>query len=232
MGIKWGWLALILSDRVIRPTYKAQERKVWSPDDARRFLESAGRWCALWVVALASACRPGELRGLTWGDVDFEGGTIAIRRSMAVVGNREITSEGKTNLSRRVATLEPEVIAALREWRKQQAEELLRLGVRNPEGCVWTWEDGTRVLEHAVTDAFKRDAKRAGLHGTPYLMRHWHASMLLGNSEPVPNVSARLGHANPYITMMTYAHMVPGDRGTPSVMRRVLARRDPWEMAE
>ncbi|MBI4504022.1 MAG: hypothetical protein HY691_00685 [Chloroflexi bacterium] len=54
-------------------------------------------------------------------------------------------------------------MAALRAWKRRQAEELLALGVRNPEGWVWTSEDGTRVHEHTTIDAFKRDAGRVGL---------------------------------------------------------------------
>lgn len=224
--VRWGWLAANPVDRVNRPRYKVEERAVWAPEQARRFLDSAGRWRTLWLVAMASGCRPGELRGLLWGDVDFEAGTITVRRSVTCVNGYDVHTEGKTKRSRRTITLEPEAMAALRDWKRQQAKELLHLGARNPKGSVWTSEDGTLVTYSPLLHAFKRDARRAGLEGTPYLMRHWHASMLLGDGEPVPDVSARLGHANPHITMTTYAHAIPGRRQAPKVLGHVLKEAD------
>ncbi|MFS3929480.1 tyrosine-type recombinase/integrase [Priestia flexa] len=40
-------------------------------------------------------------------------------------------------------------------------------------------------------------------------LRHTHASILLSEGVDVVRVSARLGHANPKITLETYAHLIP-----------------------
>ncbi len=40
-------------------------------------------------------------------------------------------------------------------------------------------------------------------------MQHTHATLLLQEGEAVHTVSARLGHANPAITLNTYAHVTP-----------------------
>ena len=43
------------------------------------------------------------------------------------------------------------------------------------------------------------------MHG----LRHTHATLLLTRGVPVHIVSARLGHADPVITMTVYAHCLP-----------------------
>lgn len=154
--------------------------------------------------------------------MSFDAATITVRRSVTCIGGRDVCTEGKTAGSRRTIALETAAMGALAVWKRQQAEELLRLGVRNPEGWVWTSEDGTLVTYSPLRNAFRRDAERAGLVGSPHALRHWHASMLLGDGEPVPDVSARLGHANPHVTMTTYAHMVKGRRQAPRVLDHVL----------
>lgn len=40
-------------------------------------------------------------------------------------------------------------------------------------------------------------------------MRHTHASILLAEGVDVVKVAARLGHANPKITLEFYAHLLP-----------------------
>ena len=58
--------------------------------------------------------------------------------------------------------------------------------------------------------AFTKIVRRAGLHCTLHGLRHTHASQLLRDGVPVQTVSARLGHANPSITLGVYAHLLPG----------------------
>ena len=40
-------------------------------------------------------------------------------------------------------------------------------------------------------------------------IRHTHASILIAEGVDVVKVSARLGHANPKITLEYYAHLLP-----------------------
>ena len=44
--------------------------------------------------------------------------------------------------------------------------------------------------------------------------RHTFASLLLADRVPIPEVSHRLGHKNPKITMETYAHFIPTEETT------------------
>jgi integrase len=51
---------------------------------------------------------------------------------------------------------------------------------------------------------------RAGLpHLRLYDLRHLHASILLTAGVPIHVVAARLGHADPSVTLAVYAHVLP-----------------------
>ena len=56
-------------------------------------------------------------------------------------------------------------------------------------------------------------AKRRGFRVHLHQLRHTHASLLLRAGIPIPDVSARLGHSNPGVTMKTYAHAIPTEQG-------------------
>jgi integrase len=51
-------------------------------------------------------------------------------------------------------------------------------------------------------------AERLGLPEiTFHALRHTHASMLIASGLDIVTVSKRLGHANPNVTLKTYAHL-------------------------
>ena len=76
---------------------------------------------------------------------------------------------------------------------------------------MFTDGDGQPIHPHAISQAFERIARRAGvpvirLHD----LRHTHATLLIKAGVPVKVVSERLGHATPRFTIDTYQHVLPG----------------------
>lgn len=49
-----------------------------------------------------------------------------------------------------------------------------------------------------------------GIHKKFHALRHTHATMLLASGAPLIDVSRRLGHAKPSITLDLYGHAMPG----------------------
>ena len=45
-------------------------------------LAAAAPWRAMFAVGAFARLRPGEIRALEWDDVDFQAGTIHVRRSV------------------------------------------------------------------------------------------------------------------------------------------------------
>jgi integrase len=90
---------------------------------------SAGdRLEALFVLALATGMRQGELLELKWRDVDLDGGTLKVRATLQHTLQGYTFSEPKTALSRRRIALSKRAREALRAHSARQAEERRQAG--------------------------------------------------------------------------------------------------------
>src|SRR5829696_3947814 len=72
------------------PRITREEIDPLSPEEARRLLEAArdGRLEALYVLAIATGLRQGELLALNWEDVDLERGVLRVRRTLTRTGGK------------------------------------------------------------------------------------------------------------------------------------------------
>jgi len=215
LAVLWGWLAESAAERVVRPQYRPARKEVWTPGELQAFLAGArDHWLyPLWVVAIVSGGRVGELQALTWQDVDFDGGTIRISKALQRLDGRWMVTEPKTRSGRRAVALPPHGVEALRVQAAQQATWRARVGPEwNPSPLVFTQWHGSPLHEATVSQNLKRTCQRLGIpEVTPHGLRHLHASLLLHAGLPLPAVSARLGHAHPGITLSVYSHVV-GDQ--------------------
>ena len=84
-----------------------------------RMIKIGHMWVALFLTAMTCGFRPGELRGLTWQDVDFDSNKIRVRQAISSVpGEADEISTTKTISG--VRTLIPSAAAmeSLRLWRE------------------------------------------------------------------------------------------------------------------
>lgn len=191
------------------------QHSTWTAAQLQSFLTAVGesRWAPLWELAGGTGMRRGELMGLQWADVDLETGTVSVERSTTQLGRDRVTSSPKNHERRRVA-IDPHLVATLRAWRKQQAEERLAWGqaYQDTEGWVFTWEDGRPLLPDYVTKLWIKVQEASGLPRlTLHELRHTHATILLRDRVPVHIVSKRLGHKDPSVTLDVYADVIPDD---------------------
>lgn len=159
------------------------------------------RYEALYVTALGTGMRQGELLALRWSDVDLERGLLAVRHTLQR-GTREL-AEPKTQRAKRTLRLPPVVIAALTKHRQEQT-------VVSLDGYVFTSNAGTPLDTRNVTKAFQATVKRAGLpHQRFHDTRHAYATLLIEAGEDLGVVSRILGHADFSTTADVYAHLTP-----------------------
>jgi len=87
LGVRWGWIKANPANNVRPPSPEAAEIRPPSVEDVRRLIEAAEKEHASLGTALAllalTGMRRAELCGLQWGDVDLDGGTIEVRRSLS-----------------------------------------------------------------------------------------------------------------------------------------------------
>lgn len=72
-AVKWGLLARNVADAVDPPRISRREQQAWSPEEAQRFLAAVreDRLYPLYLMAITTGMRRGELLGLRWQDVDL-----------------------------------------------------------------------------------------------------------------------------------------------------------------
>lgn len=187
----------------------------WTGAQVHAFLAAVEltRWAPLWQLAVATGMRRGELMALKWEHVNLEAGVVAVERSTTQLAQERVTTTPKNHERRRV-NLDPRTVAALRAWRKLQAEERLAWGAgyENAEDHIFTWDNGRPVLPDYVSKLFIKTQRGVGLPRlTLHELRHTHATLLLRDGVPVHIVSKRLGHKDPSVTLNVYADVIPDD---------------------
>ena len=200
--------------RAPRPAPK--EMRPLTEAEARLFLEIAkaagDRFEALYVLALTTGLRRGELLGLRWDDADLERGTLRVGRSLVREGGRHTVGETKTRRGRRQVNLTPRTVSALKVHRKRQLEEGMTLGeIYEDRGLIFSSSVGTPVNpENLVNRSFKPLLKKAGLPEIRFHnLRHTCATLLLGRGVHPKLVQELLGHATIAMTLDTYSHYLP-----------------------
>jgi len=114
-------------------------------EQALTFLDAAqeGPHEALYVLALTTGMRQGELLGLKWGDLDLEVRTLRVRRTITrLSGQGWREAEPKSSQSRRSIELVPMAVEALRRHRVRQVEQRLLAGP--------AWDERGLVFANAV----------------------------------------------------------------------------------
>jgi integrase len=183
-------------------------------EEARRLLKAADgdRLQALYVLALNTGMRQGELLALKWDDVDLERGVLRVRRTLSRTGNAYVFSEPKTKKSRRTIKLTAGAVRALRDHLSRQLEEMERMGsLYQPGGLVLATRTGTIINPSNLRSrSFKPLLERAGLRQIRFHdLRHTCATLLLSSNVNPKIVSEMLGHVSIAITLDTYSHVLP-----------------------
>jgi integrase len=195
---------------------QAPEATTWTPEQLRTFLtETAdGYYGALYRLAAMTGMRRGELCGLRWADVDLDGGSLVVRRTITKVRGEIVEGDVKTVRSRRRLDLDPETIAVLRAHRRRQLEERLLIGAGyRDRDLVFAVPEGDPVNPDAVGQSFVRAVARSKVPRIRFHdLRHTHATHLLIAGVNVKVVSERLGHAKVGFTLDVYAHVIPGQQ--------------------
>ena len=126
-AIKWSLIPRNPAHDVKAPTPTPKEMHPLSAEEARRLLETArgDRLEALYVLAVHTGMRRGELLGLKWADVDLENATIRVRRTLTRIDNGEPHSRApKNKKSRRNVRLTQRAVEALRSHLERQIAEI------------------------------------------------------------------------------------------------------------
>ena len=199
---------------------------MWTGTDLVAFLTTTQghRLHAFFRLAAYTGARRGELMNLRWADVHLgdghgQGAFVRLRGTVSVIDGVRV--EGSTKGGReRTVSIDAGTAAVLTEHRRrQEAERALAGALWVGWGHVFRRELGEPLFPDTPTALMAKLQRQhntaAALAGTPPLpairlhdLRHLHATLLLKAGVPVHVVAARLGHADPAITLRVYAHVL------------------------
>ena len=211
---EWRLLAWNPVDSIKAPKLKRKNMRALDTAETAALLEAARAYRLFVPVILAVTCglRRGEICALRWRNVELSGAS-----QLAVIGSTEQTKAGirekgtKSGRARTVA-LTALAIEELRHHKARQAEELLRVGVRQTDDMyVVAQADGQPLKPNSLTHEFVRFIASTGLPRVRFHdLRHSHATHLLATGVHPKIAQERLGHANVAITLDLYSHVLPG----------------------
>ncbi len=164
--------------------------------------------------------RRGEVAGLKWSDVDFAKGTISVQRQLLKPDvEKPVFGPTKTGTVRTIP-IAADTIALWKVHKAHHAEiKMKRRREYKAFDLVFAKEGVSPGAPLQVNTIGEREfhplGKAAGVRRIKFHgLRHTCATLLLGAREPLHVVSARLGHANPTVTLQVYAHALPDQQAS------------------
>jgi integrase len=197
----WGYVCQLVDYKSL--TFRSEEVQT----EARFFtLQEVGKIIAaarepyktMFMVLVMTGMRAGEMLGLQWGDIDFEKGSLQIRRS-AWYGRVQTT---KNKTSEAIIPLPGVLSSTLRMYQAQWKP--------NPDGFLFVTRNrrppsSNKVVEYGLWPVLDLlSIPRCGLHA----FRHTHTSLLLDTGATPKVVQEQLRHADARVTLEIYGHVL------------------------
>lgn len=205
VAMREGWISSNPADRLLpheKPKADQKDMRVLTPVEIEVLLghASSDRWKALFALLAFTGLRISEALALTWDDITPD--AVVVRASKTEAGVREVM------LISRVARM------------------LTKLRLAQPAGTryVFATREGQPVSRRAALVALRAAEKSGGLpRYTLHELRHTFASMLIAQGETVALVADQMGHANPSVTLTTYAKLFDAQKNVDRARQRLQA---------
>jgi integrase len=228
VAVRWRYLPENPCDRVVPPVYQAPPVELPDADALAKLfqhcLESDDDYANLVGLTLLTGLRLGEILALRWDDVDIEAGRLSVVRAGQWIHGEWVETAPKTRSGRRVVPIGELGTQLLRRQKAVVARRKLKAGPAWQEhGLVFPATDGRPLSPDRVSAAMRRLCRAAGVPRLRFhQLRHGSASLALAAGIPLPDVSQRLGHADPSITARVYSHALSDGRRAAEAIERAL----------
>ena len=176
------------------------EMKIWSLEDFNKFMSSFDKekhatYRIIFLILFWTGMRVGELKALTWADINFDTKIININKTQHIIDGKEIITSPKTEGSVREIIIPDLLYSELKDYysityKPSPRQKLISLSV-------------TTLRYNIEKYSLKAGVEKIRLHD----LRHSHASYLIYLQADIAAISKRLGHDNIQTTLNTYGHM-------------------------
>lgn len=201
--------------------------KPFTLEEQKKFLKAieGHRYEVLFLVALYTGLREGEILALTWNDIDFIKNTVTVNKTISRVVN--VTKEGrskeyvkvgtpKTAKGNRIVPLPGFLVKRLKQYKLFKKEESLKIGIQFKENNnLFTTSTGGIIAAPNLQITFKEILLKTGLeHRKFHDLRHTYATRLFELGESAKTVQELLGHSSISMTLDIYTHVLKETKET------------------
>ena len=187
----------------------------------KRFLQviKSHPYKALFLTALYSGLRQGELLALTWDDINFKESYIDVNKTLAEVAN--VSPEGRGKIERILQTPKTKkgvrkvdipkfLVSALRHHKLNQTQSIFINNKRyENNNLVFCNRYGKYIKSRKLRQTFKDILTENKIEIIKFHdLRHTYATRLFELGEREKTVQKLMGHSNIIITMNTYTHVL------------------------
>lgn len=145
--------------------------------------------------------RNGEARGLQWEDINFNDGTVFIKKSAySLTHGNFIINKPKTKQSTRIIHLPKSLLEELRIYREITE-------YKDNKDFIFCKEKGIPRTGGFNKSTLKRACKALNMQISHHGLRHSHATFLVQNGVSINVVQHRLGHSSIETTLKIYTHI-------------------------
>ncbi|MEI6790580.1 MAG: site-specific integrase [Myxococcaceae bacterium] len=191
---------------VQKPRYIRKPIHFWNNEQVRHFLKIAetDRLYPLYILALTTGMRLGELLALQWQDVDLTTGSVSVQRIAYEINGKISLGEPKTAKGRRKIELPNITMDALKIHRNKMASE-------TDSVLLFCDTHGSYLRQSNLRRrSFEPLIVKSGLPKIRFHdLRHTAATLLLSKGIHPKVVQERLGHAQISMTLDVYSHVLP-----------------------
>ena len=218
-------------DSIIKPKLKHTDVEIFTWIEMRKILGKISlpdsqfkHWYPFILLIATTGMRLGEASGLKSKDFNKSKGTIKIDRNLQYIGksvpDKFIENPPKTEAGYREIALPEETIAVIDKL--LQKRNLLDF---NGNDYIFLSKNGRPLSPSNVNTSWHRILKYCEVpYRSIHKLRHTHATELLAAGIPLIEVSKRLGHGDPSITLKVYGHAIKGyDKQTLSKIKEIYA---------
>jgi len=213
---KWGHLHGNPAEGIKQLRQEHHEMDYLKPDEVRLLLNHSGEpYKTLFMTAILTGMRMGELFGLQWGDIDWRNNIIRVHRgiywrlSSETMQNEKdqntkwAFSHPKSKRSVRAIVMSPKLHEAL-QAHKARAQ-------LNPHQLIFCTQNGGPLHPSNVVRRHYHPAlARAGLRRIRFHdLRHTYTALLIAQGANIKLIQAQLGHASIQTTLDRYGHLLP-----------------------
>jgi len=204
------------------PRVTVEEPDALSGPEVTALLEAVrgDRLEALFITALGTGLRQGELLGLAWQDLDLDGERLSVRFELARIDGVYRRVEPKTDRSRRSVPLSPAVVAALRAHRQSTIDAGF---VPTATGPVFTNRSGGPLNGSWLTHHHYAALERAGIRRLPFKnLRTTFASRLYEAGVSDMEIAQLMGHTRTHTTKRHYIALAGGHADAVEAIERMV----------